>query len=220
MTPSEVRSDVHRLTVKLIELGLTNRQNYPKIAQLPEQVKEVGFDNDSALGIGLQNRPYNEIYEDYLKANCFNFEFLDGGLIQLHYRYVRNRLTKHRLAYFPSPHLEEYQNSPEIYETDHMYADVIAKQILPVPLRLDFDPENREDIHHPSCHFTLGQYENCRIPVLSPVSPSRFLKFVLQSFYNTGSREFANTFATKDFANHDCITAVEQAVVHLNWNRD
>lgn len=38
---------------------------------------------------------------------------------------------------------------------------------------------------NPMSHLTLGQYENCRIPVSSAISPYQFISFVMKNFYRT-----------------------------------
>ena len=71
------------------------------------------------------------------------------------YLFEEDKLIKYRLAFFPSPSLEEFQNNSEIYEIDEIYADVIAKNILPVPIRFDYDPKSSIKIEHPSSHLTI-----------------------------------------------------------------
>ncbi len=116
---------------------------------------------------------------------------LDGAFIQIMYLFRNNQITKHRLAFYPSPHLEEFQNNPEIYLHDEMYAEVTRKAIVPFPLRFDFDRRDHvaTDADHPASHLTLGQYQNCRIPVSAPITPYHFISFTLRSFYNSAFRK-------------------------------
>ncbi|RCJ19216.1 hypothetical protein A6S26_27535 [Nostoc sp. ATCC 43529] len=115
----------------------------------------------------------------------------------------------------PSPSLEVFQNEPELYEDDEIYADIIAKNILPVPIRFDYDPDNYKEIDHPKCHLTLGQFKNCRIPVCSPITPSTFISFILRSFYNTAFREFTSelTFSSNLFS--ETISITEKKLLHI-----
>lgn len=102
--------------------------------------------------------------------HSYNMRMLDGALIHMMYRFRNNQLEAHRLAFFPSPFLGEFQNNPEIYLEDEIYAEVIMRNIVPFPLRFDFDcrEEVVVEMYHPKSHLTLGQYQNCRIPVSSP----------------------------------------------------
>ena len=114
-------------------------------------------------------------------------QLIDGALITMMYRFSENVLTQHRLSFFPSPTLLEFQNEPEIYSSEEIYADVIDNRVVPVPFRFDYD--NRDGVPidgvHPVSHLTIGQYTNCRIPVSSGLMPNDFVRFVLKHFYNT-----------------------------------
>ncbi|MBR8159485.1 DUF2290 domain-containing protein [Burkholderia cenocepacia] len=82
-----------------------------------------------------------------------------------------------------------YQNEPEIYEEDQIYADILAKNVVPFPIRFDFDISEKlfKPLLHPRSHLTLGQYKNCRIPVTAPLSPIVFVQFILSNLYATAS---------------------------------
>ena len=60
------------------------------------------------------------------------------------YRFQDKQIIAHVLAYFPSPDLESFQNDPEYYQSDEIIADVNIQNIVPIPLRFDFD--GRKDI--------------------------------------------------------------------------
>ncbi|MDJ0742255.1 MAG: DUF2290 domain-containing protein [Xenococcaceae cyanobacterium MO_167.B27] len=132
------------------------------------------------------------------------------------YTYENSQLSSHRLAFFPSPFLHEFQNEPEIYELDEIYADIIAKNILPVPIRFDYDPDNHQELDHPKCHLTLGQFKNCRIPVCSPIMPNVFISFILRSFYNTALRKFSDELNLKNSLFPQTITSAEQQLLHIS----
>jgi hypothetical protein len=130
------------------------------------------------------------------------------------YRFHKNKIKNHRLAFFPSPYLEEYQNDPEIYETDERYAEILSKSIVPFPLRFDFDSDLKKS-DHPKTHLSLGQYKNCRIPVSAPLTPYNFISFLLRNFYNTAYRKYCDelTLYTEKFASR--ILKSEQCFVHI-----
>ena len=99
---------------------------------------------------------------------------------------------------------------------DVIYAEVVDRRILPVAIRFDFDPANADDIHHPHSHFTMGQYKNCRIPVVSPLSPSTFVEFILRSFYNTAFVDIADIFNMDLSRFEETITPAERNRLHLS----
>lgn len=216
ITPEKIRKQVESITIDLIVCDLCVAHKFPALRKEATNIKSVDF-GKSNLSIVLKNRPYQEIYKELLETEAYNLKMIDGALIQLMYKFHKNSLQKHRLAFFPSPYLEEFQNNPEIYEEDCIYADIIKKNIVPFPLRFDFDcSENIAiDIDHPLSHLTLGQYQNCRIPVSAPLTPFIFIDFILRNFYNTAFKQYSekiNRFS-EVFAN--TITTSEQKLSHI-----
>lgn len=110
---------------------------------------------------------------------------VDGALIQMLYCFTKRKLSSHRLAYFPSPALLQYDEAVDIYEQDELFGDMFAPSLVKSPLRFDFDSSDDKyvDIEHPKSHLSLGQYKNCRIPVWGAVTPLRFMRFILRNFY-------------------------------------
>ncbi len=192
-TPENIRLQVERLTADLIKCSLCEEQKFPSIREEPSNIKKIDF-GKSDLSIVLKNEPYQKIYNELLRTQAYNLRMIDGALIQLMYTFQNNSLQSHRLAFFPSPYLEEFQNNPEIYEEDSIYADIIKKNIVPFPLRFDFNcsEEIVRIVDHPQSHLTLGQYKNCRIPVSAPLTPSMFIDFILRNFYNTAYNKFSD----------------------------
>ena len=141
----------------------------------------VTFKGANEISVALKNRPYTKIYNDLLCARSFSVRMLDGALIQMMYMFDGNELEQHRLAYFHNPDLEPYQNDPEIYLVDQIYAEIASRHVSGFPFRFDFNA--RTGVHSKS-HLTLGQYKNCRIPVTHPVRPTQFVDFLLRNFYD------------------------------------
>ena len=216
MTPGETQKQILDLTVKLVELGLCDEQNFPAI-QMRGAEASISVSGSPNFSIALKNVEYKKIYEELDRSRSFNMRMLDGGLVQLLYSFKNNNLDSHHLAYFPSPDLEAFQNDPELYLEEQIYADILAKNIVPFPIRFDFDLADKKhiDVIHPKSHLTLGQYKNCRIPVVAPLSPVAFIKFLLRNFYNTAYVLYEQEIdvATTHFA--DCITTNEQRIPHL-----
>ena len=132
------------------------------------------------------------------------------------YTFADEALQRHRLAFFPAPHLEEFQNNPAIYQDDEMYADVVARNIVPFPIRFDYDvQEAHHGLDHPKSHLTLGQYQNCRIPVTAPMMPFRFIDFVLRNFYHTVYARQADGLPIGNGLFAESIRPAERDVVHV-----
>lgn len=172
------------LTTYLIELGISSEQNYPSQKEV-NGYTEIEWSNRKDLSIALKNTNYNIIYDEMEKNKNFNVKLLDGALIQMMYRFKGNELVSHRLAFYPSPYLEDYQNDPDTYDADDLFSDILSRQIIPIPIRFDYDIdlEKFKVVHHPISHMTIGQYKNCRIPVSSAISPTLYIDFILRNFY-------------------------------------
>jgi hypothetical protein len=214
--PKATIEEITKLTSRLIELSLCNDQNFPSSRTIGTAV-DISVGSDIAYTAALKNVSYVEIYDALLGARAYNVRMVDGALIQMSYSFQEDSLLRHRLAFFPSPDLTEFQNSPEIYEEDEIYAEVLSKNVVPFPIRFDFASSDDlfVELHHPRSHVTLGQYTNCRIPVSAPLAPSAFVDFVLRSFYNTAHRKFCEQFPKCQFFFEQTIAQREVEVLHL-----
>ncbi|HOE81880.1 MAG TPA: DUF2290 domain-containing protein [Myxococcota bacterium] len=206
-----------KLTAELVGLSLCDQQNYPVLRDLGQGCREVGIGEPGNFSFVLKNVPYGEVYRELERTQDYNLKMLDGALIQVMYRFRDNQIEAHRLAFFPSPFLEEFQNNPEVYLDDEIYAEVIKRNIVPFPLRFDYDCRVgvAVDVDHPKSHLTLGQYKNCRIPVSSPMTPYHFISFILGSFYNTAYRRYSRQISAFTQAFDTSITARERQLVHV-----
>ena len=211
----DIYSEINTLTKELISIGLSVEQKFPSCRATGKDSHVIEYSGMQNLSTVLKNVEYIEIYKELDKNEDYNIKMIDGALIQLLYIYEKSELISHRLAFFPSPFLYEFQNEPEYYETDEIYADIIAKNILPVPIRVDYDPNNHKELDHPKCHLTLGQFKNCRIPVCSPIAPSNFRSFILRSFYNTAFKKFTDRFPSSNNLFQETITLTEKKLLHV-----
>jgi len=206
-----IYQQIQIITQKLILVGLSAQQNEP-IIKGKSEIIYAGMKN---LSVALKNVEYIEIYKELDKNRNYNIKMIDGALLQFLYTYDRSELISHRLAFFPSPFLYDFQSDPDLYETDEIYADIIARNILPVPIRFDYDPANYRELEHPKCHLTLGQFKNCRIPINSPITPNTFISFILRSFYNTALRKFTSELNFTSDLFDKTITPIEQKIIHI-----
>lgn len=220
MTIRQTFDEINKITGSLISHGLTVVENFPVI-----NGNLISWTGQSDLSIALKNISYREKYLEYSKNNNFNFKLLDGALVQMLFEFdSRGRnLISHRLLFFPSPDLERYEQNPNDYEElffgNSEFHDIIEKYIVTSPIRLDYsvDSNKFKEIHHPYCHLHIGEYETCRIPIKSPITPNVFINFILRNFYNTAITELCGnlTFPTSYFQ-EVTITTKEGRNIHLN----
>jgi hypothetical protein len=214
-TPEATFREINDITADLIEVGLSVDQNFPVLRERGQGIREVGFGSAELLSQTLRNIPYLEAYEALKENRSYSIRLIDGGLLQLLYRFRDNELSAHRLAFFPSPDLLEFQNNPDVYEMDEMYGDVLARNVVTTPLRFDFDPAAAVEVDHPKSHLTIGQYRNCRIPVSGPLSPFMFVNFILRAFYNTAYRRYSSEIREHGYDYASTIFPAEANFLHL-----
>lgn len=216
-SPKEILAQINSLTADLVGLSLCDRQNFPSLRHLGKKLCEIGFGESGNVSNALKNTSYQDIFKELVRSKSYNLKMLDGALIQMMYRFRDYQLEAYRLAFFPSPTLEEFQNNPEIYLEDELYAEVVMKNIVPFPLRFDFDcrEEVAVVVDHPKSHLTLGQYQNCRIPVSAPLTPRHFIEFILRSFYNTAFRKYSSQLSNPMGCFEMSITEEEMKLLYV-----
>lgn len=215
-TPNQIVRHINELIRCLVEISLADDQCFA-FQRSGRDIVQVTFDGAEHVSIALKDRYYEDIYQHLKQVRAYNVKMLDGALIQMMYAFANRTLQRHRLAFFPSPDLEEFQNNPDIYQKDEIYADVIAKNIVPFPVRFDYDVRSSHDqeFAHPKSHLTLGQYENCRIPVTAPIMPDRFVDFILRNFYHTASVRYADRLPARRGSFAESILSAERDVMHM-----
>lgn len=217
-TPNQIKDQINRLVGFLIEAGLAEDQSFAFQRSASGGLVEVTFQNSNEVSIALKDRTYEEIYQHILDARAYTARLPDGAMLQMMYQFADNVLRLHRLAFFPSPYLETFQNASDIYRNDEIYADILAKNIVSFPIRFDYDSDAHihRELEHPKSHMTLGQYVNCRIPVTAPLTPSQFVDFILRNFYHTAFRRYADELPVHRIGLfEDTILKSEQRVVHV-----
>ena len=214
--PDGIVAQINELIGCLIEVGLADR-NYAVFRRDVRHVTEITFSGASGVSIALKDRSYADIYQQMIELGAYNAKMLDGALIQMMYMFTNGQLQSHRLAFFPSPNLEEFQNNPDIYLTDELYADIVAKNIVSFPIRFDYEASEHifRQLEHPKSHMTLGQYEHCRIPVTAPVTPYKFIEFIVRNFYHTGFTKYADRLPVFESSFPESISESERKVMHM-----
>ena len=215
---NNVKKEIENILECLIKSGMSVQQQYPIIKEYGDDIKRLEWNNITNLSVCLKNIDYSSIYNEINKNRDYTFKLVDGNIIQLLYTFKNGKLYSHRLAMFPSPDLEAFQNEPEIYEQDEIYADILSKKIVSFPLRFDYCVDDIESTHnHPHSHVSLGEYKNCRIPAYGPVSPQVFMNFVLENFYNTYFLQIYSNYNIKNRCNHTfTIKDDEKKKIHFS----
>ena len=217
MISKQILKEIHSLTETLIRLNLSIDQNFPTTLGTPSRSFEINVANSEKLTSALKNVPYREIFSVIESSRSYNIRMIDGALIILRYKFHNDSISEHVLSYFSSPNLESFQNEPEIYLEDVIYADIIDRSLVCFPMRFDYssDVSKYVDGHHPYSHASFGQYKNCRIPVCSPVTPVSFGSFILRNFYNTAFRKFSDELPNGTLRFPKSISRNEMKMMHI-----
>lgn len=225
LVAKDIFLQIKKITSNLIELGLCMDQNFPSMKKLNHSIEEVNMcsiESSYNSSIFLKNISYGDMYYELCRRRMYNIKMIDGALIQMQYRFNSNSIESHRLAFFPSPNLDIFQNEPDIYFEDEIYSDILDARIVTVPLRFDFDDSEDKNgnkvaipVIHPISHLTIGQYKNCRIPVSSAITPYQFIEFIIRNFYNTAFELYSDKLIRDKNCFDVCIYADETKIFNI-----
>lgn len=214
---NDVQVQLKKIFARTIETSVSVKHNFPIISN---NGGGQSLGTLAGSSIALKNIAYGDIYKELESNNLFHIMLPDGGLLVFQYSFdAKGNLQKHRLGFFPSPILPTIEEAPDLYRYDELYGDILSNQIVRFPIRFDFDPINYRPRHHAHSHLTLGQFENCRIPVTHAVSPNGFLLFILRNFYHRLYLRHSNAFEKKlaICMTASCITNQERNLPHFGF---
>ena len=212
----KVIKQIKNITLGLVDGGLSIRQNQP-IYQ--GNTKTITWANYQNLAFTLKDEPYPDIYEQCRSNGDYNIMMLDGALLQMKYMFKHDKITEHVLHYMPNPSMENFQDNPETFEETHfgskLFSDIIDEKVISFPIRFDFTEDVHTELDHPKSHVTLGNLSDCRIPVSKPLSPYKFICFILRNFYFQKLGEVSTDLCCQ-IRIPETITDEEKKLVHFS----
>ncbi|MGE6601499.1 DUF2290 domain-containing protein [Lysinibacillus fusiformis] len=216
---NQIKDEIDDIITQLISCGLCIKQNFTSIKDVGKN-KVVSWGETKDLSIVMKNIDYEDIYNTLEKDNNYTLKLIDGSLVQMMYKFNRNHeIVSHRLGFFPCITLQPLEDDHELYSRFDLYADIMKNNTLPTIFRFDFDEDSKLHIEldHAKSHVTFGQFESCRIPSSGPMSPKKFIDFVVRNFYHTAMKDFDLNFNCKNNFERT-ITENETNVIHFNFN--
>lgn len=220
MNPKDVCRQISNFIERLISSSLSIKQFEPSVRGGEGGSFLIGRRQSS--GIALRDIAYDDVYREIESNDAYDVKLVDGGLLIFQYRFDNTEaLMQHRLAYFPNPILPTVDEAPALYEQDELYGDIIARRLVRFPIRFDYAPSQQRDMIHPASHLTLGQYENCRIPVVGPMGPNSFGTFIIRNFYCRAYTRNKNKFDRRMplLDRIETISVAEQRISHFVHSR-
>lgn len=214
--PEGIAARIRGILHYVSEAGVS-RDQQQTVCRWRRPYTTVSFPGAEHISAALKNHDYRQIYRHLVECRAYTAVMLDHAVVQIMYRFRGSELIGHRLAFFAAPDLGEFQNAPEWYRRDDRFADVIGTATAPALIRFDYDADERRhrSVVHPKSHLTLGRYEGCRIPVSAPLSPYRFMDFVLRNFYDTPAKSYSSALPRSRSSFGDTIDASERLVMHM-----
>lgn len=97
-TPRTVKDDLTAILGTLIERGIADDQNFPVLRQVSGTLWEVSFDGAEHVSFAMGEIDYRDVHKELSEKRSYNVRLIDGGLLQLMYRFEGESLVKHRLA--------------------------------------------------------------------------------------------------------------------------
>lgn len=154
-----------------------------------------------------------ELLEPIRSERQYTFLTYDKSIIQAEYRIKNDSVLKGRLLFLKLQNkvwslneISEYMDDPN--KLDDMLNEELG---LPIMIRIDFDPENHIDCHHPKAHCVFSNVKDCRIPMKSVLSLGQFVDFIFKQFYHVELPGFEMVRFEKT------ITQAESRMMHINW---
>lgn len=181
-------NQIDKITRSFLKSGISIDYNFPV-----RNENKLYWGGLSDISYILKSeKDYETVYREIREKRDFNILFPDGAIFQFMYEFDSKgkEIVKQRLAYFPNTRTQILENFEEYsrchYDSLTLFSDIYIKRDLVCPVRFDFDNSEMsyKENDHSYSHCTIANYKNCRIPVSAPVTPYRFVKFILKNFYN------------------------------------
>lgn len=215
-SPEGTAARIRGILQYLAKVGLSLDQQQP-VSRSERQFTTVSFGGAEHVSKTLKNRDYRDTYRYLVAHRAYTAVMIDNALVQIMYRFKGSKLASHRLAFLTAPELGEFQNAPEWYWHDAPFVDILSTATAPALIRFDYsaDDERHRSVLHPKSHLTLGRYEGCRIPVSAPLTPYRFMDFVLRNFYDTPAKSYSSRLPRSRSSFVDTVDDSERLVMHM-----
>lgn len=154
-----------------------------------------------------------ELLNSIRSERQYTFLTYDKSIIQAEYKIENDIVVKGRLLFLKlqskiwnRDEISEYADDPN--KLDDMLNEELG---LPIMIRVDYDPQNHVDCHHPKAHFVFSNAKDCRIPMKAVLSLGQFVDFIFRQFYHI-------ELPKVNLVNfEETITSAESKMVHINW---
>lgn len=180
----------------------------------PEQLALTWSGKNASNSILFDNKKScSELLDTIRPERQYTFLLYDKSIIQAEYQIKKDKIIKARLLFIKlQSKVWSFEELSEFADISNGIDEILSEDFgTPTIIRIDYDPENHIDGHHPASHCTLNNVKECRIPMKSIISLGQFVEFILKQFYNIELPYFEKaSFDTT-------ITKLESTMIHFDW---
>jgi hypothetical protein len=216
-TPRSIRTEIERLVNRLLDAGLAYAGQVITLSQNSGTSRVSWVNADVGSAIKYYDFATVDEYLFWLDSNNYSVVLNDGAVLQLSYEFsgARSDLVAHRLAYFPCPVDITLPDPDDIPPADLVRLSLgkASSVAMRTPIRFDFDVRAQQ-VDHPASHVTLN-YSHCRCPVVGPLSPGHFVKFIFRQFYPTIWEDYSFLRSWRQSILSRTITRDEELALHI-----
>ncbi len=130
---------------------------------------------------------YKKVWKAHYRIKSFHFRLIDHSL----FRFL---LIDRKVTY-------EYLNCPYYIKEDFL-EEQEPIEILPTPIRYDYEPSTFNPISHPIAHIHIGLDNSIRIGTDCKLTPLSFLLFCLRQMYPNYWKSIFNNSKFKPHKKH------------------
>lgn len=163
---------------------------------------------------------YERQYLDLLCTYKFTFLMIDRAIVQCFYEFKENKLIRQTMAFYQSPFDVPYQSAPIKYRGfEENFSEKKDAGSL-IMFRFEYNPKQFKEHIHPNVHFTLGDYDDCRIAVKSPLTLSDFFDYIIKNFYTPVYRQYielSKKYRCQEKQYGSTIYPLERKSIHFSF---
>ncbi len=227
MSVGRLCRDITNFGFNMIEAEFAWDANVHKVDQISANKEALIWVQNQDLHAMIEIPSRVNDYCSLIASKDYSYLMNDGGIIQTAYMYDNDRISKHRLLYFPCPfRIDDYEVGEITGELVPLLDRIVETEDFPdnfllrSPIRFDYAPHDASEFH-PASHMILND-PDCRIPVKSPLRVHTFIQFVFENFYLTAWKHpgVQESFARlrEEGREGECLSAHDRELAFLDWN--
>ncbi len=122
---------------------------------------------------------YKKIWYVHYKNKSYHFRLIDQSLLR--FLFMEDRLS---FEYIHCPYKIKKNFVIDEFSDEEFLRDEELIEIIPTPIRYDYNPETFSPISHPIGHIHIGLQNSIRIATNFILNPISFLLFCLRQMYS------------------------------------